>query len=259
MSDAAPESATRSGASEAGPTVVPSFPRIRRIDDLWYRGEKAVCGALFLLMALIVFMSVLRDVFGTRHEWIDAVVLFVLVWGGASTRAVKPGEKKRTLVANLIIALVLTAVVVAAVELYLRAFPGGFMWGPKLALCLMLWVAFLGASMTTYEKAHLALEAGDKIWPVKIRRYVKAFAYALTSGFCILLLVLSIGSIIHHYTAWDVASGEADTVPTLDWLPMWAVFLIFPYLFIAMAVRIMAQAVTIAHGSDVAFEGGEAK
>lgn len=240
-------------APEAG--ARPSFPRIRRFDELWYRGEKALCGALFLLMALVVFAAVVRDVFGTRHQWIDAVVLFVLVWIGLQTRVHKQGERARGAGKNALIALVITAAVVGLVELYVRLLPGGLVWGPKLALCLMLWVAFLGASMTTYEKAHLALEAGDKLWPAKIRRYVKAFAHALTSAFCIFLLVLAIGSLVQHYTSWSAAAGDADTVPTLDWLPMWAVFLIFPYVFLAMAVRIMAQAVTMATGTAITPEG----
>lgn len=257
MSEPAPDRAPAAAPSPEGPAPRPSFPRIRRLDDLWYRAEKALCGWLFLLMALVVFMSVLRDVFGTRHSFVDALVLFVLLWAGATTRVLKDGERRRTWWQNGLIALGVTVVVGGAVELYVRLLPGGFMWGPKLALCLMLWVAFLGASMTTYEKAHLALEAGDKIWPVKIRRYVKAFAYALTSAFCVVLLVLSIQSLIAHHHQWSVADGEADTVPTLDWLPVWAVFLIFPYVFLSMAVRIMAQAVTTAHGSDLQPEGGE--
>ncbi|MFO0746846.1 MAG: TRAP transporter small permease subunit [Myxococcota bacterium] len=251
MSQSAAEPARDAGSPQ------PSFPRIRRIDDAWYRGEKWLCGVLFLFMAVIVFLSVLRDVFGTRHQWIDAVVLFFLLWAGATTRVRKDGEKKRSHLVNAGLALGVTIVVGGLVELYVQALPGGLIWGPKMALCLMLWVAFLGASMTTYEKAHLALEAGDKIWPQKIRRYVKAFAHALTSAFCMLLFVLSIISLARHYDHWSAAGGHGDTVPTLDWLPSWVVFLVFPYVFLGMAVRIMAQAVTVATGTEVAAEGGE--
>ena len=42
---------------------------------------------------------------------------------------------------------------------------------------MMMWVALLGASMATYERSHLALEMGEKIWPQKWLRYVKAVAH----------------------------------------------------------------------------------
>jgi len=222
---------------------------MRRIDAAWYRVERWVCGFMFLAMALIVFAAVVRDVFGTRHDWVDALIFFLLVWGGAQTRVVRAGEKKRPVWLNALAAVVITAAVGGLVELYTQLLPGGFPWAPKMALCLMLWVAFLGASMATYEKAHIALEVGEKIWPKAIARHIKVLAHAITTAFCIVLFLLSVISIAGHFETWTATDGYGDVVPTLDWLPQWAVFIVVPYVFLAMTVRFLAQLVTTANGT----------
>jgi TRAP-type C4-dicarboxylate transport system permease small subunit len=171
----------------------------------------------------------------------------VLAFGGP-----RRGDALRRLPRSRYAAMGIAAALSAVVELYLRALPGGFVWAPKMALCLMLWVAFFGASMATYEKAHLALEFGEKIWPRAMRRAVKAFARALTSAFCLGLGWLSLVSIDAHYDSWSVADGFADNVPSMDWLPAWAVFVIFPYVFFAMALRFFAQSYAVATGTEEA-------
>jgi TRAP-type C4-dicarboxylate transport system permease small subunit len=228
----------------------PTFPRLRRLDAAWYRAELWLCGFMFLSMALIVFLGVVRDVFGTRHDWVDALVLFALLWLGAQTRLVRAGEAKRSPLVNVVIAAIVTAAIGGLVELYVTLLPGGFPWAPKMALCLMLWVAFLGASMATYEKAHIALEVGEKLWPKSLQRWIKTLAHFITTAFCVVLFVLSIMSLSGAYETWDATDGHGAIVPTLDWLPQWVVFIIFPYVFLAMAVRFAAQTVTIATHKD---------
>ena len=233
----------------------PSFPRLRRLDAAWYTAEKVLCGGMFLLMTLIVFMAVVRDVFGARHSYVDVLVTWVIMLGAMFTRHHKPDEKPRGPLYKVIVATVLTAVLGGLVELYVTLLPEGLLWANKAALCLMVWVGFLGASIATYEKAHLALEVGEKIWPKSARHIVKAIAHGLTSAFCVVLLVLSIESLAAHYASSAAAEG-ADTIPTLPWLPQWVVFLIFPYTFLAMAVRFLAQLVTTATRTDVTPEAG---
>lgn len=244
MTTAAPEAPT------------PSFPLLRRIDAAWYRLERAVCGGMFLLMTLIVFAAVVRDVFGTRHSFVDAFVFFVIMLGGLLTRVRRDDEPERSWKFKALVALGFTVVIGGLIELYVTLLPGGFMWASKAALCLMLWVGFLGASIATYEKAHLALEFGEKIWPKAIRHLVKAFAHALTSAFCIMLFVLSVESLVAHHANWSAADGFADTIPTLDWLPQWVVFMVFPYVFLAMTIRFASQMVTTAMRTDVTPEAG---
>ena len=241
--------------SEPAPEDRPSFPRLRRIDALWFRGEQALCGVMFLAMALVVFAQVVREVFGTRRSWLDVALLFAFCYGALRTRVVKEGERRLGQAASLAIAAAATAALAGLVLLYVDLLPGGFVWAPKMALCMMLWVAFLGASMATYERRHLALEFGEKLWPARARHLVKAFTHALTSLCCLALLYLSVDSLRGHYHSWRAADGYGDLVPTLDWLPQWVVFLVFPYVFGVMTLRLAAQAVTTA--TRTAVEGEE--
>ena len=221
---------------------VPNYPTIRRIDACWYQAERALCGAMFLVMSLLVFAAVVRDAFATRHEWLDVAILFGLVWLAVRTRAVKAGEKKLGHGASLAAAVVVTAAIAGAVYYYTESFPEGFVFAQKLALVMMLWVALLGASTATYERAHLALELGEKLWPKAVLRYVKGLAHALTSAFCAALAVLSVQLVVAN-------SHEGAFIEANEWLPRWVAFVVMPYVFAAMAVRMLAQSYTLSTDS----------
>ena len=221
----------------------PSFPRIRRVDELWYRAERLCCGGMFLAMSLMVFAAVITDVFGTRRSPLDLVVLFGVVWLAISTRAVKDGETRPAPRRRLVIAALITAAIAASVYAYTEYFPGGFVWAQKLALVMMLWVALLGASMATYERAHLSLEMGEKLWPARAAHIVKAVAHAVTSAFCIVLLLLSIRMVADQM-------GWGATIKANQWLPSWVALAVLPYTFAAMSVRLLAQTYTLATGQQ---------
>lgn len=221
----------------------PNFPRLRALDDRWYRAERFLCGVMFLAMALMVMAAVITDMFGTRRSIIDVVVLFGLVYLAVMTRTIREGEKSMKGKRGLLIAVGITAAVAGATYIYTEAFPSGFVWAQKLALVAMIWVSLLGASLATYERAHLALELGEKIWPRKILHFVKAAAHGVTSAFCVVLLVLSIRMVMDQ-------KGWEATIEANDWLPTWVAILILPYAFAAMAVRFLAQTYTLATKKD---------
>lgn len=221
----------------------PNFPRLRRLDELWYKGERLLCGGMFLLMSLMVFAAVITDVFGTRRSPIDLLVTFGLVWLGVRTRSVKDGETRPGHGKSLAMSAVITAAIAGVVYAYTEVYPGGFVWAQKLALVMMLWVALLGASLATFERAHLSLEMGEKIWPRGVLHIVKAMAHGVTSAFCVVLLLLSIRMVGDQL-------GWGSTVKANDWLPMWLALAILPYTFLAMSVRLLAQTFTLATRRD---------
>ena len=228
-------------SGDARPAWVPTFPLIRKIDDAWYRTERAVCGAMFLVMALLVFAAVVQETFGNRREWIDLVVLFGVALLAVRTRAVKAGERRIAWPMALAIATALTAAIAGAMRLYVEAFEGGLIWAQKLTLVLMMWVALLGASMATHDRSHLALELGEKLWPRPWLRWVRAIAQGVTAAFCVIALIVTI-----HLVA--ASAEEGGLIEANRWLARWQALLILPYAFAAMAIRFLAQAVTIASG-----------
>src|SRR5678815_1160371 len=146
---------------------------------------------MFLLMSVLVFLGVVASVFATRRQWSDAIVLFALVLLALRTRAVRPGEKRMGAPLTIGVAAAITGALSALVVLYTDRYPGGITEIRPLALCMMLWVALLGASIATFERGHLALEMGEKLWPEKIRHLVKALARGLAAACCVLLFYLS--------------------------------------------------------------------
>ncbi|KAB2904670.1 MAG: TRAP transporter small permease [Kofleriaceae bacterium] len=216
----------------------PTFPAIRRLDHYWYLGERWLCGLVFLFMALLVFGSVLSEAFTTRREWTDVAILFVVCLIAVRTRAVKDGEPRWSYGVALAIAAGATAVVIGGVFAAIWLLEGHSIMIQKLALVMMIWVALLGASMATYERSHLSLEMGEKLWPEKLLHVVKAVAHGVTSAFCFAALLLSIDLVVSQK---DLGVRIEDT----DWLALWQAFLVVPYAFGAMAVRFLAQAVTL--------------
>ncbi len=224
-------------ADEPGAPWTPTYPAIRRIDELWHKGERLLCGGLFLFMALMVFASVVTETFGNRHRWSDVAILAGVCVLAVRTRAVKPGETARSWPRSLALAAAVTVAIAGAVYVYTERYPGGFIWAQKLALVIMIWVSLLGASMATYERSHLSLEFGEKLWPASIVHLVKALALALASAFCAAAMLLAIALVQHQ-------RAEGAPVVANDWLPTWAAFVIVPYAFGAMAVRLLAQSYT---------------
>ena len=225
----------------------PTFPAIRRLDQLWYLGERWLCGLVFLFMALLVFGSVLSEAFGTRREWTDVVILFFVCFLGARTRAVKDGEKAWSYAMSLAVALVATGVVIGGVFLAIELLEGHSIMIQKLALVMMIWVALLGASMATYERSHLSLEMGEKLWPQKMLHLVKAVGHGVAAAFCVAAFLLSV-----KLVGSQMKLGV--TVDDAEWLSLWQAFLVVPSAFGAMAVRFLAQAATVATGKSEPME-----
>lgn len=223
---------------------VPTYPRIRRIDEALCKAERVACALMFMVMGLMVFASVIPEVFGRRQKWGDVVVLFFVVLIGVYTRTVKDGERRPKLPIGAAIAAVITAGVAGAVWLYVDRYPGGFIWAQKIAMVLMIWVALVGASIATYDRSHLALEMGEKLWPEKLLKYVKSLAHGLTTGFCVIAFIVSVQLVMTQQDEGDPIS------PAVEWLPNWVAFLVMPYAFAVMGIRFLAQMATTATGTE---------
>lgn len=226
-------------AEDLAPAWTPTFPTIRRIDHLWHQGERMLCGGIFLVMALMVFAAVVTETFGNRREWTDVIVLAVVCLMAVRTRAVKDGETRWSWGKSLAIAAVATVAIAVTVYFYTERFAGGFIWAQKLALVMMIWVALLGASMATYERSHLSLELGEKLWPARVLHLVKALALGVASAFCAAAMLLA-------FELVQAQRHEGLRIDANDWLPTWAAFVIVPYAFAAMAIRLLAQGYTTA-------------
>jgi TRAP-type C4-dicarboxylate transport system permease small subunit len=247
---------------------------LRRADQALYRAERALAGVLFLLMALIMFASVTHRVFSreegrlavifghllatfglvlkpeTLHGQVSPLLNLTLtfVFARAAFRTTKR-DQPLSEARSAGYALIATALLAGLVKLLLVLLPNGLVWGPVVALACMLWVGFLGGSIATHEKRHLALEMGEKIWPARVAPYVRSLAMLVTAVFALFLTALAVLSIRDHHASWLVNHLAGNLLPTE--IPKWVVFLIFPYTFTIMTLRFVGLAFGALRGESV--------
>jgi TRAP-type C4-dicarboxylate transport system permease small subunit len=247
---------------------------LRKADAALYRVERLLAGALFLFMAFIMFASVTHRVFSREegrlavlvgdllaacgvtldHDTLHGPVsagLSLLIGLAFSYAALRTMKRSQPLSAGKAFAwaLAVTALGAGAIEFLLWALPNGLVWGPVMALASMLWVSFLGASIATYEKRHLALEMGEKIWPEKMMPAVRSLGMIVTALFGLFLFALACVSIADHHAGWIVNHLAGNLLPTE--LPKWVVFLIFPYTFAIMTLRFVGLSLGALRGESV--------
>lgn len=246
----------------------PWLRQLDRCDRAIYRGEQVVCGVVFLTLIAVMAIYVLQRVFSRPQGRLSTAMLKIagavgqapdplVVHGPVSTAVnltlgfglallvmrTSVGTKTWPWSKALTAALALTVTGVAAVALVLVALPNGLIWGPSAALVGMLWSGFLGASLATYEKKHLALELADKIWPQPWQRAVKGLALLLTTALCALLSVLAWYSVRAHFDTWQ-ADPEAGTLLPTAW-PRWVLLVALPIAWTLISLRFLAEGLRI--------------
>lgn len=141
------------------------------------------------------------------------------------------------LIASSIFTLVLTGI---ATKVALGFDTGlGYSWAPNISLTLLLWMAFLGASMATHDKRHLALDAVRKLIPEKHTRIYAALSM-LASG------IVTAG---FFYLSWTYFGKRIAEVPEPGKIPDWIKVLSIPVALGTMTTRFFAYAIAEAVGS----------
>lgn len=244
-----------------------------RIDRGVYRAEQAVAGALFFGMFAVMFVSVSHRVFSRGEGRLSTAILKLAQVAGLtpdpefvhgpvslgvnllltlllSYVAVRT-MKRRTLLPTpqaWALAVTLTAVLALLVWALLELLPSGLIWGPAVGLACLLWVGFLGASLATYEKKHLALEMAEKLWPQALQRPVRGLAMLVTGAACAFLLVLAWLSISDHYATWVRDPEAGHLLPTE--IPRWTLLTVLPWTFAMMTLRFAGEGARILLGLE---------
>lgn len=61
--------------------------------------------------------------------------------------------------------------------------PQGYIWSQELSLILLAWVAFLGASMATFQNKHIQISALAGVWPAAMKPYIRPIGLIATGLF----------------------------------------------------------------------------
>ena len=86
--------------------------------------------------------------------------------------------------------------------------------GPNMAVVLMVWVGFLGASLAAQERKHLAVDATERLLSGRAARLAKRFSSLAAAGFCWYFADYAIELVDESLTN---GAGQ-DALPLWDWL-----------------------------------------
>jgi TRAP-type C4-dicarboxylate transport system permease small subunit len=114
---------------------------------------------------------------------IPSRVLFASVFGIAGLVAVAMITRRKPRGWPVLAAGALVATV-GLVGFAVRFIPEGYTWSKKVSLLLLMWVAFLGASMCAHDGKHLRLEALARLVPARMAPYVEALGAIVTVLIC---------------------------------------------------------------------------
>ncbi|NJK31564.1 MAG: TRAP transporter small permease [Deltaproteobacteria bacterium] len=126
-------------------------------------------------------------------------------------------------------------------------FPEGLRWATSFSLILTLWVAFIGASMATYDNLHLKLEAANRALPERLRRITGLLAGILTAGFCFLLAYLAWRYVEAKYDVWVTSEGLGGLHESTP-IPYYMTFTIVPAAWVLMGLRYIGLGVLALRG-----------
>jgi C4-dicarboxylate transporter, DctM subunit len=149
---------------------------------------------------------------------------------GFMDRMVHTLEKTIIVIALIVMTL---AVLVVATDRWFDFINLGWFWATKLALFLMIWVGFIGASLATKERMHLTIDISSKVLSPKGAKIAAFFSQAISAGFCFYL-----ASLAYEYTAESYAYGDREGVFPI---PLWTVQLIVPVTLVIMGIRFIAN------------------
>lgn len=83
--------------------------------------------------------------------------------------------------------------------------------GPNMAMVLMVWTGFLGASLAAREGRHLSVDAADRVLSPGAARWVKKVSAAMAAALCWVLMGHS----------WALTTESLEYADTLEGLQVW--------------------------------------
>ena len=229
---------------------------LRRIDEGWYRAERALCVALLAVMAVAVFLDAVhrqaanegrlevlcRKLFGPQAAGPVSTALAFVIALGVLYGALRTAKTKVQIPAAR--AAVIAVLGVAAGYGLLRGmvtlFPNGLIWAQSLGLSGMLWVGFIGASMATKEGNHLTLEIMEFVWKGKAKAHVGRAGALAAAIFCAVIGWLCLAQVRLEHAEWAEADGAVGTMSGFP-VPRFVIFSILPFAFAVMTLRFMGR------------------
>jgi TRAP-type C4-dicarboxylate transport system permease small subunit len=211
---------------------------LARLDGAVARGERAAIVALLAIMTAAVFLDALHRLLSARPLLAPAIVAAVIA--AIAYAGLRGGEpRRRSRRAALLGAAAAAALGSGAAQALVRGLPNGLVWSQQMALCFLLWVGLLGASLATRERAHIAFELAGRLWRGPLRRPADLLARLAAAAFSALLVILAVRYARESYDEWAASGGAAGLFEAFR-VPRFLVYGFLPAPLAVMALRFLA-------------------
>ncbi len=114
--------------------------------------------------------------------------------------------------------------------------PERYSWTNKLALFLLLWTAFIGASMATHDQRHLTIDAVRKALPAKALPFYQAISH----------LIAAIFTAAFTYLAFLYLGSRLGETTAPNEIPDWLKVLAIPVSLFLVTLRFSGQSIAAA-------------
>jgi len=121
-------------------------------------------------------------------------------------------------------------------------FPDGYSWSKEIALIMLLWVGFIGASVCAHEGKHIHMGALKRIVPARLSRWSDAIGFLSTAAFAFFIALLG------YMYAREALTLEGRFEQTN--IPDWVATIAVPAAFAMTMLRYIGAAVSTVLGGS---------
>jgi len=121
------------------------------------------------------------------------------------------------------------AVLIVAIDRWFEWVNFGWFWLTKLAMFLMIWSGFMGASIATRRREHITIDISSRVLTPKGVKIATFFSQSISAGFCFYMAYLA-----YLYTAESFHYGDREGVFPV---PLWIIQMVLPITLTMMGAR----------------------
>lgn len=138
---------------------------------------------------------------------------------------------------KILLVIILTAMIgVSIIEIVLRNFFETDISSADIIIRhLILWVCFIGASLTTFERRHIKIDLVHQFVPKKYAKWVSVFVDIFCVVVCIWLGKAGYDFLMDEYQQGGILTGN---------IPRWTLMVVIPIWFFIMAFRFGIHGIT---------------
>lgn len=244
-----------------------------KLDDLVYQVERALLLVSLGMMTVLIFSDVVLRSFTRPVGKTAGLLLWLLegdeplseatrqavaeVWGPALfgvlslglsvfavhaarvTKAEREEAERPGLAKSAAVGIVIFVALWAFTKALVWLFPTGIAGAQRFALGFMVWAGFIGASIATKKKRHIALDAVKKKLDARAYPWFSALGGIVTSAFAFTFTYLAYTRLREEIVEWiEIPNvGVFESLP----IPVWIVTLAIPVSFGLIGLRFLAQ------------------